>query len=74
MKEERKCLTCGEVLFGRADKKFCNDNCRGIYNNKKNKMGDDYFRKVNSILRKNRRILEEMNPKEKSKPLRKSCC
>lgn len=67
MSEEKKCLTCGEVLFGRVDKKFCNDNCRSAYNNQKNKMSDEYFRKVNTILRKNRRILEELNPNEKSK-------
>lgn len=30
-------------------------------------MSDAYFRKVNSILRKNRRILEELNPKEKAR-------
>lgn len=65
--KEHICLTCGEPLFGRADKKFCNDNCRSAYNNQKNKMSDDYFRKVNTILRKNRRILEELNPAEKAK-------
>ncbi|MCB9188149.1 MAG: hypothetical protein H6599_02595 [Flavobacteriales bacterium] len=67
MGEKKKCLSCGEELFGRVDKKFCNDNCRSSYNNLKNKMSDEYFRKVNSILRKNRRILEEFNPNEKSK-------
>ena len=64
---ERNCLECGTKLFGRVDKKFCNDNCRSVFNNKANKITDEYFRKVNSILRKNRRILEEFNPKEKSK-------
>ena len=64
---ERVCLECSTKLFGRVDKKFCNDNCRSVYNNKANKITDEYFRKVNSILRKNRRILEEFNPKEKSK-------
>ena len=64
---ERLCLECGTKLFGRIDKKFCNDNCRSVFNNKTNKITDDYFRKVNSILRKNRRILEKYNPNEKSK-------
>lgn len=65
--EKRKCQECGDVVYGRIDKKFCNDNCRSVFNNKANKITDEYFRKVNTILRKNRRILELLNPKEKSK-------
>lgn len=31
---EKCCLTCGEHLHGRADKKFCGDYCRATFNNK----------------------------------------
>lgn len=33
----RVCLSCGAKLIGRSDKKFCNDGCRGFYNNSKNR-------------------------------------
>ena len=62
-----KCLECESELMGRIDKKFCNDQCRNIYNNRENRDSNEYVRKVNTILRKNRRILEKLNPNEKSK-------
>lgn len=66
MMGENNCLECGTPLFGRIDKKFCNDQCRNIYNNKLNRSANEYVRKVNTILRKNRRILEELNPGDKA--------
>jgi hypothetical protein len=62
---ERKCLDCGEPLLGRIDKKFCSDLCRNSYNNKLNNGSADVVRKVNAILRKNRRILSELIPVDK---------
>lgn len=61
------CLECGAPLLGRADKKFCNDQCRTIYHNKENREDKDIIRNVNSILKKNRSILKEMNPTGKAK-------
>ena len=62
------CLECDQALIGRVDKKFCNDMCRNAFNNKINKDANEYVRKINVILRKNRRILSAlMNGKEKSK-------
>ncbi|NQX38463.1 hypothetical protein SAMN05421820_101484 [Pedobacter steynii] len=29
---EPQCENCGKPLFGRTDKKFCNDNCRNHFN------------------------------------------
>ncbi|MBP5518305.1 MAG: DUF2116 family Zn-ribbon domain-containing protein [Bacteroidales bacterium] len=29
----RKCPTCGRDVIGRADKRFCSDECRIFYNN-----------------------------------------
>lgn len=59
--EEKTCLECGEKIKGRADKKFCSDQCRISYNNKLNSDETNYVRNVNNILRKNRRILMELN-------------
>jgi len=61
---ERVCLDCGEPIAGRIDKKFCSDMCRNNYNNRLNSDSTNYVRNVNSILRKNRRILSELLPKE----------
>ena len=64
---ERKCLECGEIVHGRADKKFCSDQCRNAYNNKlKSSTGKAFIRKVNGILMRNRNILERLNPEGKT--------
>ena len=63
----RNCLECGEPLRGRIDKKFCSDSCRNAYNNKlKSTAGNNYVRKINGILAKNRNILISLNQKGKT--------
>lgn len=64
------CLECGEKIIGREDKKFCNDSCRNTYNNKQNKDATNLMRNINNKLRKNYRILSELNPEEKTKATR----
>ena len=64
---KKKCLECGDELFGRVDKKFCSDQCRSSYNNKIHFTSSAYMRKVNKILKKNRNILEKLIPKDKAK-------
>ncbi len=63
----RYCLECKEAFVGREDKKFCSAQCRSSYNNRLNKDRTSFVRGINQILRKNRSILEELNPKGKSK-------
>ena len=65
--DKKNCLECEELLIGRVDKKFCNDQCRNSFNNKINKDANDYVRKVNVILRKNRRILISLMNGDKGK-------
>ncbi len=67
MTEKRKCLECQEEFSGRIDKKFCSDMCRNAYNNKLNSDTTNLVRNINSILRKNHRILQELNAAEKTK-------
>lgn len=55
----RNCLHCGEPLRGRADKKFCDDQCRSSYNNKANSDVTAQMRNINRVLRRNRRVLEQ---------------
>ncbi|GAA4111113.1 hypothetical protein GCM10022393_08560 [Aquimarina addita] len=64
---QKDCPECGGKIIGRADKKFCSDYCRNAYNNKINKNDKNLVRNINNRLRKNYRILEELNPKEKTK-------
>lgn len=63
---EKVCLECGDKIMGRVDKKFCSDQCRISYNNKLNSDETNYVRNVNNALRKNRRILMELNTKGKT--------
>ena len=60
MKEVRECIECHTELYGRVDKKFCSDQCRNTYNNRFHADSNAYIRKINYILRKNRRIMEEL--------------
>lgn len=55
------CLECGDKLFGRSDKKFCNDGCRNAYNNRQNRDVTNLMRRVNKRLRDNYHILSELN-------------
>lgn len=67
---DKTCLECGEKIVGREDKKFCSDGCRNAYNNKINKDSTNYMRNINNKLRKNYRILSEMNAEGKSKTIK----
>jgi predicted nucleic acid-binding Zn ribbon protein len=62
---DKLCLDCGEPIHGRSDKKFCSDQCRNNYNNTINRDANNYVRNINNILRKNRRILADLNPQGK---------
>ncbi|TDO95407.1 hypothetical protein [Flavobacterium sp. 245] len=66
----KTCLECSEKIVGREDKKFCSDSCRNTYNNKINKDTTNFMRNVNNKLRKNYRILAELNSEGKSKATR----
>ena len=56
----RTCLDCNEELSGRKDKKFCNDMCRVNYHNTLAQEKQKKFRKINTILLKNRNILSTL--------------
>jgi predicted nucleic acid-binding Zn ribbon protein len=63
----KPCLECGEKLTGRVDKKFCSDQCRITYNNRLHTDEAKYVKRVNIILRKNRKILSDLNTTGKSR-------
>ena len=70
MAKKRKCEECAADLHGRADKRFCSDYCRNVANNKLNRDSNALMRNTNNRLRKNWRILNELNPKDKTKATR----
>lgn len=63
----RTCLECGQNISGRTDKKYCCDHCRNTYNNRLNKDSKNLIRNINNKLRKNYRILTNLNPNGKTK-------
>jgi predicted nucleic acid-binding Zn ribbon protein len=64
---EKHCQYCDAAIKGRADKKFCDDSCRNAFNNQQNSDTTNLMRNVNNILRRNRRILSDLNPEGKTK-------
>ena len=64
---QRACPECGDKIIGRIDKKFCSDGCRNNHNNRNNKDSVNLIRNINNKLRKNWRILEQLNPEQKTK-------
>lgn len=55
------CRTCNKELFGRIDKKFCDDHCRAAYNNRL-KNDSRVVKDINAALRRNRKILKSLVP------------
>ncbi|MDA9555777.1 hypothetical protein N9R54_06040 [Pelobium sp.] len=64
---EKLCLDCESPIKGRADKKFCDDQCRSNYNNKLKINLNSQIKSINAILLKNYKILEKLNPDGKTK-------
>lgn len=65
--KDRICPECHARFHGRVDKKFCSDTCRIAFNNRLNSHQNNYVRNVNNILRRNRRILTQLNPRGKNR-------
>ena len=62
---DRRCLKCDEQLKGRADQKFCSDQCRSAYNNLQYVELNNVIKTVNRILKKNHLILATLNSEGK---------
>ena len=71
IKEKRFCPECGKEIVGRKDKQFCSDSCRNNHNNAVNKDSTNLMRNINNSLRRNYKILCELNPKDTAKVQKK---
>lgn len=66
--ETRTCAHCGNDLMGRADKRFCSDQCRATATNRRKmaNTGEQWIRRLNRILRQNRNVLHQVTPEGKT--------
>ncbi|ALJ01683.1 hypothetical protein DC20_21765 (plasmid) [Rufibacter tibetensis] len=64
----KQCGHCGEPIAGRADKRFCSDQCRARSGNRRKleDRAERLMREVNNALRRNRLILERLSPEGKT--------
>lgn len=60
---KRICPVCHTEFDGRADKKFCCDQCRNTYNNQLKQEDNNVTYKINRVLKKNRQILCDLYAK-----------
>ena len=65
-KANNRCGLCGKSLVGRRDKRYCDAYCRNTFNNLNKREHEVYIHNINSIIRKNRRILKTLCPEEKA--------
>ena len=61
METEKQCLYCRKNIRGRSDKKFCNDYCRNYYNQELKEKEGVAEKKINQILSRNRRVLQQIS-------------
>jgi hypothetical protein len=71
----RRCHSCGDILTGRSDKRFCSHYCRNDFHNDHQKLSNKGIRKVGHILRRNRWVMKailSLTQNKKSIKLEKS--
>ncbi|OKS86116.1 hypothetical protein [Mucilaginibacter polytrichastri] len=64
--KENTCEHCNKPLFGRTDKRFCNDTCRNTFNRikgeKEKLQANENIPEVFRIIKKNYEILQQFSP------------
>jgi hypothetical protein len=60
------CLSCGQSINGRFDKKYCDDQCRSNYHNHNKRKHERVIQAVNRQIRKNRAVLKQLCPEGKA--------
>lgn len=58
--EKRYCQNCCRQFSGRADKKFCSDSCRTMYNNRIYRKRFGELTRIDRILKKNHAIIDRL--------------
>ncbi len=67
------CIQCSNPIYvGRSIKKFCNPECKDKYNNAIKIKEQQEIKKVDTVLRRNRRVLKKLfDPKKSDKIVRR---
>ncbi len=64
-----RCLFCDKKVFGRSDKKFCDDSCRNRFHaqaqRKRQWAEPNFVGKINRTLMRNRKLLAQAIPRQK---------
>ena len=68
----KTCQECSEQFYGRSDKRYCSDACRSSYHNRKNGESSKMMRRIHSCLKRNWRILKELEEKGEQEVMRES--
>lgn len=56
----KTCVECGKSFNGRADKKYCSDECRAAFNDRIYRERRRGVASINNILRRNYTVLKEL--------------
>lgn len=61
LRRNKSCKYCDGAVIGRSDKIFCSTICRTEFHNKNNRNLNQAIKKINAILRRNHKILNQLN-------------
>lgn len=67
MEETRYCMNCRKIIVGRSDKKFCSDECRTMFNNRKYRERYCSVSRIDRILKRNYSIMDTLYKKGERK-------
>lgn len=59
--DDRHCLECGEPIYGRTDKVFCNRACKSRYHGQQRSLHNMAYSKTMASLQRNYGILEHLH-------------
>jgi hypothetical protein len=70
MNEKSNCLYCGDpIKAGRSDKKLCDLECKDKYHHQQRTIEKEEIKKVESVLKSSRKILQKLFEKYEDKPV-----
>ena len=69
--EEVRCLSCNRLVEGRRGKKYCDTFCKAQFHNLKNQGERSLYCRTNNILRRNHKILDNLQRLGRQKVRRK---
>ena len=73
-KAEKRCKQCNKIINtekGRSDRLYCDEICKNRYHNALNKEDSEEFKRVQKILRRNRKVLKKMYARNDRDTLKK---